>query len=277
MKRFLLCLILSAAAVCAMGQVRYKLYGVKGNVLYKGRTSSQWEKAQVRTPLTLHDVFDIPPYGTVSVMDMETGMVFTSENHGKINVRQVIEVAEEKSENIASSVKKYIVESLTERQLEQMHYGMAGVTERTFESIESEDKAVSDILHIASDALNGKVTSSRMPVTLERVRNAADGTFHFTVRNGMSEPFYINLLAVSTDNVRICFNPIDEHSFNCIMPPGKQLDLHQYVFADEGNDTRFILLISTEDFNVAKIRSRLRNNAAPKLDKHSGVVSAISE
>lgn len=275
MKRILLCLVLLAAAVCAMGQDRYKLYGIKGNVLYKAKSASQWEKAAARTVLSQHDLFDIPPYGSVSVMDMETGIVFTSENHGIINVRQVVEVAEEKSENIAASVKKYVVGSLTDKQVEQMRYGMAGVTDRRFENSGSADKAVSDILHIASDALKGRVASSGVPITLERVRNEADGTFYFAVLNGTSEPFYINLLAVSSDKVRICFNPVDEHSSNNILAPGKQLDLKQYVFADE--DLRFILLVSADDFNVAKVRGRLKNNTVPEMDEHSGTVSAISE
>jgi hypothetical protein len=114
-----------------------------------------------------------------------------------------------------------------------------------------------------------------MPITLERVRNEADGTFYFIVRNGTSEPLYINLLAASSDKVRICFNPVDELSSNNILPPGKQLDLKQYVFAEE--DLRFILLVSAEDFNVAKVRGRLKNNTVPEMDEHSGTVSAISE
>lgn len=280
MKRFLFCLFLLFLTVCAAGQDRYKLHRVEGTVFYKSADSSDWALATLRRELSLHDVFDIPPYGSVSIMNVADGMVFTSENHGKINVKQIIDVADEKSGRIASFVKKYIIKSLTEKQVSEMQYGMAGVEAQRsafFDpKVETLDKDISDILCIASDALNDELVPVDLPIILTRINNN-DDTFHFIIRNDTEQPFYVNLLAVTESKVGLCFDPVDKESYNNVLPPKDELNLSQYVFADTGEECRYVLLVSMTDFDVYKVRSKLRNGVESMPEKLSGTVVAVPE
>jgi hypothetical protein len=246
-------------------------------VLYKSLKADVWTAAKPRGELSLHDVFDIPPYGSVSIMNVENGMVYTSVNHGKINVKQIIEVADEHSGSIASSVKKYIVESLTEEQTKMRNqFRMAGVTEReSVARVESQKEYLSDILHIASDVMKGKAVPSYSDITMRRVDNN-DGTFHFVITNLTDIPFAFNLLAVKGDKAFLCFDRVDEDDYNNVLPPEDRIDLFQYVFTYV-EECRYVLIVSKADFNVQKVRSRLDKGAAPEIDLPSGTVFTVTE
>lgn len=199
----------------------YSIFKIQGNVSVKKAGDSTWREAARRDDLSLQDMLRLGENSSVIIINAESGQLFKSQSSGEHKVYDIVSSAKLASASMTVLACMELGEEIKTLSAKDNDLRVGAVY-----------RGNGDMSYLDSLAVN-LFNDNRVAITVIE----EEGMAHFALENRASEPLFVNVVKVSSSGSRhVCFEfkPGSECD-GLLLPPGKLVELPQYLFAMDGS------------------------------------------
>lgn len=270
-QKILLLLLLLGVALPSMGQGRYRIYQCSGEVTWQQFRKTEWLPLEKRQSVALPDLLRIPQGAAVTILDSSTRALYRSTSGGEMRVKQLIDEALAQSAALCRSVNAEIRSQFEAEHRSQKAYAMAGVVYRGTQTDGYEEALYASVVSAVEQVRSGNFAVSDASWRLTR-KEAEEQIFCFEIANATAEPRYVNVLRVTADTATFCFRFADAEAEQCVLvAPNERRVVSQFRFVAEGDDARYLLVVTDAPYAPQAIEMRLKNRMQPQAEPADGV------
>lgn len=253
MKQIVIILGLLMLCLSAEGQSYYTVFSVNGNVQLRKSETSNWQAVEKRMSVALTDICRIPNGGSISIIDNETKLIYRSQQCGEMN----ISVIKEKATEQATQISRLIAEDLKNafESGSKNSFTAKGSTSRGQDLDDHETTTEEVYTAIVNAVVDNRATIGNDDSLFHIVRKPfTDGAFYFSIMNCTDTEFVVTIVSYerSMDYLTPCFNSL-------LLPSGTQIDLEQFIFADDGYNTEWFFIASPFEYDITTLQTMLNN------------------
>lgn len=244
---------------------RYAIFKFSGDVSVQKARSLGWSNVSKRMSVNPEDVCRIPKGGSVSILDKKTNRIFTVDEDGVLDVKSLIEKAENASRRITARLNDALASDLAMERRAVPTYSILGATTHAggeggsaLAVIPTLADTVCHVLRQYVDSLSAGYAIHSSDGLLVEKESLGDGEFCFVISNSTNELYYFNILRLDykTKEVSFCITPVDAAG-EIFIPDGMYLKLTQYPFAEDVDEEYSYLFFATPrmiDFHALDIK-----------------------
>ncbi|MBQ7297099.1 MAG: hypothetical protein IJW80_02170 [Alistipes sp.] len=273
MKRKLwILLLLLVCSLTAVAQGRYRIYRVSGSVKVQPFRSQAWQPLEKRQAVSLVDLLHIPEGASVAIVDGTTRALYRSTRAGEMRVKELIDEATRRSEQLCRELNAEIYAQLDEARQSKLTYAMTGAVYRGQQQGETPADAIYATLCGAVEAVRaGERPGKRGRWSLQRMP-LEDGEFCLVIENHTNESQAVNVLRVSQEEATFCFRYVEQSEPAMVLvPAGGRVEVSQYRFFEEANDVHYLLVVTDEPYSPVEMEMRLKRQVAPVAEPSASV------
>lgn len=240
---------------------RYAIFKFSGDVSVQKARSGGWSNVSKRMSVNPEDVCRISKGASLSILDKKTNRIFTVDEAGVLDVKSLIEKAENASRRITARLNDALASDLAMERRAVPTYSILGATthaggegDSALAAIPTLTDTVCHVLRQYVDSLAGGHEIHPSDGLRVEKESLGDGEFCFVISNSTSELYYFNILRLDhrTREVSFCITPVDAAG-EIFIPDGMYLKLTQYPFAEDEDEEYSYLFFATPkmiDFNA---------------------------
>lgn len=242
----------------AVGQGHYTVFSVSGDVQLQKSETSDWISVEKRMDVGQTDICHIADNGSISIIDNETKLIYRSQHSGEMDIKTIIDKAIEQSAQTSRLIAEELRNAIAGDSGNKNSFTAKGSTSRGQDLDDVETTTEEIYAAIVSAITNdGEVIENDGSLFGVMRKTIADGEFFFSVMNCTDMEFVVNIVCYdrASNIIALCFNL--QSCDQLTIPSGMQVDMEQFIFADEDN-AEWFLIASSFDYDIAKLQTMLK-------------------